>query len=148
MINTSALTVLLSLMFAMNGLAQDKMDQKSDKWHSLYEENGLEIEFMRSDCDNQANGMNKEEIYLRFTNTTNQVMKVRWEYDLTYNTGQYNTEGGNEEMIQTIMLPANGSKEGTCGDRNEEKLKFMVRFLGIDNNTLLNDFNVKNIEIL
>jgi hypothetical protein len=136
--------VFLSTM----SIAQSKLEVKKDSWKKLTSVEGVNVEYMKSECVGNDSGIDKEEIYLKFTNKTSAAVKLNWEFDLTYGERTHNLEGGNPEMIQTIEIPANSSVASGCGVKQDVKMNFLVRFLNIESSTVqLTDFNVKNLSI-
>lgn len=119
----------------------------TNNWAVLKIEGPLKIEVKKFDCLNPNSGIDKQEIYLKFTNLSNQEIDFEWEYDLTYGDFCYNCDGNNSEMKQTFHLEPNSSIGGECGVRTREKLSMFVQFLNTPNDGVLTSYTIKNITL-
>jgi hypothetical protein len=138
--------ILFSFFMSFSASAQSKLDVKDNKWNQLLNVNGITIDYSKGKCEGNSNGIDKEEIYLQFTNSNATAMTIDWEYDLTYVNNTHNLEGASPEFQKSITIPANSSLNGQCKDKNND-LKFLVQFIGFESDVLLTDFNIKNIKI-
>jgi hypothetical protein len=114
-------------------------------WVLIENQVGYRVEYRYADCLNPQSGMDKREVYLKFTNLTNKEMTLNWEYDVSYDGKCINCDGDNDEMKFTIVIPPNSSVEGTCGDNNANNLTIFAEFLNIDGVRKMTSFHVKNI---
>ncbi|MFA7273520.1 MAG: hypothetical protein WC044_06605 [Crocinitomicaceae bacterium] len=116
-------------------------------WQTLYEGQGIKIEFRKVDCNPSKSSIQMEEVYLKFTNTMDKLIEVDWQYDVTYGDKCYNCEGGLAEMSQTVKLENLSSLTAECGDENYFRLRIFSRFLNMENDRELTDFHVKEIVV-
>ncbi len=135
-------SLLVSILF----LSSFSFSQENN-WKQLYDDQGIKVEYQKLACDQPKQGINMEEVYLKFTNTTEKNIFVDWQYDVTYGDKCYNCEGGLAEMSQTLKLAPNASIEATCGDDNYYRLRIFSKFLNIENVSELTNFHVKNIVV-
>lgn len=118
---------------------------QENNWKQLYSKDGILIESRTMACEQPKQGINMEEVYLKFTNTTEKEILVDWQYDVTYGEKCYNCEGGMPEFSQRLKLAPNSSIVGECGDDNYYRLRIFSKFLNMENPSVLTDFHVKNI---
>lgn len=138
--------LLFSLSYIL--LSTFSYSQGGEKaWESLYEGQGIKIEFRKADCNSSKSSIQMEEIYLKFTNTMDKLVEVDWQYDVTYGDKCYNCEGGLAEMSQTVKLENLSSLTAECGDENYFRLRIFSRFLNMENDRELTDFHVKEIVV-
>ncbi len=133
------------LLIAGFSFGQETSDIK--QWKQIQSVDGITIFSRKGDCNQPKVASYTEEVYLKFTNTTDQVVYVEWSYDVTYGDKCYNCDGENQEMTQTIKLQPNSSIEGVCGDKNDLRLRIFSKFTNMDNPEPMTDYNVKNVVV-
>ena len=122
--------------------------QNSDKdWTKLQTKDGVTISYKKGECNLPADGSYTEEVYLKFTNTSDQLIYVDWAYDVTYGDRCYNCDGSNEEMKTRLKIAPNTSLQGECGDKNDLRLRIFSKFLDMDNPEPMKNFHIKNVEV-
>jgi hypothetical protein len=136
---------LFTILISSTSFGQIKGIENS--WKQLYSDQGITVQFKKAQCQIPSEGVDMEEVYLKFTNTTDNLVYVDWQYDVTYGDKCYNCEGGMEEMSQSLKLAPNQSVSGECGDSNDFRLRIFDKFLNMDNPTILEDFHVKEIVV-
>lgn len=118
-----------------------------NNWETIYTGQGLIVSFKKAQCQIPSEGIDMEEVYLKFSNIGNKTIQVDWQYDVTYGNQCFNCEGGMEEMSQTLQLDPNQSISGVCGDKDVNRLRLFSKFLNMENPSVLENFNVKGIEV-
>jgi|TARA_R110000737_G_scaffold350964_1_gene391644 hypothetical protein len=141
----SFFSFLFALLVSSTSFGQIK--GVDNAWEQLYSGQGITIHFKKAQCEIPADGIDNEEVYLRFTNTTDKLVYVDWQYDVTYGDKCYNCEGGMAEMSQSIKLAPKQSIAGECGDLNDFRLRIFSKFLNMENPTVMEDFHVKEIVV-
>lgn len=136
-----ACSILLLTM--KTGFAQET--EKTQDWVLIENQVGYRVEYHYGDCINPQLGMDKREVYLKFTNLTNEALTLNWEYDVSYDGQCINCDGTNDEMKFQIIIPPNASLEGVCGDNDINHLRIFAEFLNIEGVRKMTDFHVKNI---
>ena len=124
----STLCLFLGFTLSSTLWGQLPIEKITENWSILTVEGPVQIEAKKVDCINPNSGIDKQEIYLKFTNLSNQAIDFTWEYDLTYDDVCYNCDGNNSEMQQTIHLAPKSSIGGECGVRTKTKLSLFVKF--------------------
>jgi hypothetical protein len=117
----------------------------SVEWQPLTSTDFVDVSYRYGECLNPSQGVDKQEVYLKFTNKTNEKLSIVWENELHYGKRCINCDGLNDEMRFEIALEPKSSINGECGKNGNSKLRFMAKFLNIDSSTVLTEFKVKNI---
>lgn len=131
------------LLSMKTGFAQET--NRTQDWVLIENQVNYRVEYRIADCLDPVNGMDKREVYLKFTNLSSNQLTLNWEYDVSYDGQCVNCDGENDELKFTIALPPNGSFEGTCGDDNANHLRIFAEFLNIEGVRKMTSFHVKNI---
>ena len=145
MTSKSILTTL-AFLFVFGFSFWQKASNDTD-WTTLKTVNGVTISYKKGDCNLPAEGSYTEEVYLKFTNTTNELVFVDWSYDVIYGDRCYNCDGNVAEMSTTFKIEANSSRQGECGDKNDLRLRIFSKFLDMENPEPMKAFNVKNVVV-
>lgn len=139
---------LIALIFSFVSLfSLSQKETVISEWILLQNENGVKIEYRIGECNLPEQGSYTEEVYLKFTNTTEKDLIVDWSFDVMYGDKCYNCDGTNEEMNQRLKLNANTSKEGLCGDDNSLRLRIFSKFLDMENPEPMKSFHVNNVKV-
>jgi hypothetical protein len=136
---------LFALLISFTSFSQIKGVE--NRWEKLYSDQGITVEFKKAQCVIPADGTDIEEVYLRFTNNTDKLIYVDWQYDVTYGDKCFNCEGGMEEMSQSLKLAPKQTIAGECGDLNDFRLRIFSKFLNMENPSVMTDFHVKEIVV-
>ena len=139
---------LLSFFFiAIFGFSFAQQENSDAKWTKLQEKDGITIFYKKGECNQPKFASYTEDVYLKFTNTTDQIVYVEWIYDVTYGDRCFNCDGTNEEMKTRMKIEPNGSKEGVCGDDNSFHLRIFSKFTKMENKETMKEFHVKILSI-
>lgn len=144
--STNRFFIALSFLFFV-GFSFSQKNSEVKQWRQLQNTDGLKIDFRKGNCDQPKVASYTEDVYLKFTNTTEQVLLVTWTYDVTYGERCINCDGTNEEMITTLKLAPNSSLEGECGDKNDLRMRIFSKFTKMENIETLTDFHVKVLSV-
>ena len=112
---------------------------------ALFSNNKLTIEGATQGCNDAKNGINKEFIFLNFTNKTAKEIKVTYYTELSYNATCY-TCNSKDEYTFTITVPANGSVNGSCSNKSQSLAIFSKMLDGVKASELT-DYSIKNVVI-
>jgi hypothetical protein len=138
--------IALSFLFICAfSFGQKNADSK--EWTLLQTVDGVKVEFRKGDCNIPSLASYTEQVYIRFTNTSDKLVTVVWTNDMTYGNRCYNCDGNNEEMNQSLKLSPNSSVEGKCEDDNDLRLRIFSKFLNMENPEPLNDFHIKIVSV-
>ncbi len=139
------LTALVFLIISSISFSQK--DGENYKWFVLQNDNGVKIEYRKAECNIPEKASYTEQVFLKFTNTSDKLVMVDWKYDVTYGEKCFNCDGTNEEMHHTLKLEANTSKEGTCGDNNDLHLSIFSKMLDMRLPDEMKKFHVKDVVV-
>jgi hypothetical protein len=143
--STRFLTALAFLF--ISSITFSQKEGETYEWILLQNENGVKIEYRRGECNLPDQGSYTEQVYLKFTNTTDKLILVDWKYDVTYGDKCFNCDGKNEEMNQSLKLEPGTSKEGACGDNNDLRLSIFSKMLDMKLPDELTEFHVKDVVV-
>lgn len=145
--NTQRIILTFGLLFMAVLSFGQTANREQNAWKTLQTVDGIKVEYRKGECNVPSKGSYTEEVYLKFTNTTDVLSLVQWTFDMTYGDECFNCEGTHEEMIQSIKLAPMQSREGQCGDDNDLRLRIFSKFLKMENPSVLTDFHVKILSI-
>ncbi len=131
--------LILSLLFApflgkaqsneSNGKAKPIKLERSQNWTPLTDKNGVEVQYKYVECHDNKNDIHKENVMLRFENTTDQKVTVSWKHLLWYD-GSCDECGKNDpEFRKQLSLDPGQVLKGDCDRGTPQKLKVFARFL-------------------
>ena len=129
------LTIILTLVLSVNVFSQK--DSKEIKnfdvadWTIIEQINGVNISYKVEECNDAANGIYKELVFIQITNATSDKMKVSWSNDIWYD----NTKAENRllnyssENNVNLTLDAGETIAGSCIKRGGNNLVIHAKFL-------------------
>lgn len=95
-------------------------------WQVYHQTPEFKIEYVKADCD-PSSGLDFEAVHMRFTNLTNQDIKLSWHIDLDYD-GACKTCGSNE-YLRTLEIPANQTISTGCESDDNRKYRLFSKFI-------------------
>jgi hypothetical protein len=113
---------------------------------ALFSNSKVTIEGITQGCNDAKNGINKEFIFLNFTNKTSKAITVTYYTELFYNGTCYTCNSKEEEYIFTITVPANGSVSGDCSNKSQKLAIFSKMLDGVKASELTN-YSIKNVVV-
>lgn len=133
---------------AQNEENKNKIDLSVSDWTTLSVHNQLTIEFKSSAC-NPGIGYQKENILLRFTNTSTETIKISWHALLEY-SGVCKTCDYPEEYSYELILKPNEVLEGDCSLNYDNRVVIFSKYLDerYTGKSQLTGFELGNLIIL
>jgi len=119
--------------------------QNSKEWLLHKESNGIQIFYKYTDCNLPSEGIYKEMVLLKFVNTTQLPLKIRWQREAWYE-GKC-TSCGSDEYKFVLEIPAGETIVGDCDIYAPSKLKIFSKFLDLKSNVHLEKFNLDILEV-
>lgn len=113
------------------------------EWTSYYQDKSLVIEYRYNDCNRPADGIYKQEIYLRFSNKTTSQLVVNYQKKLSYNNKPVANTG--PENTFALTLKPGEVLEGSCGLK-DKRLYIFVKMLDGTSQSVLTAFELVNIK--
>ncbi|MFH2140778.1 MAG: hypothetical protein ABIJ97_00040 [Bacteroidota bacterium] len=138
---------LLNVTCFSSGDGRQISDFANPDW-KLYETiNGIEIYYKSEECHDLKKGMHKEFVLLKFVNTTEENLVIKWDNYLWYD-GNCLTCIEDAEYKFSVQLSAKESREGGCEYESELSLKLFSRFLNYSDKPELTMFELANLKVL
>lgn len=131
------LTVLVGVLFTLQTFAQ------SD-WTEYHKDNSATIEYRYFDCHRPEDGMHKQEIYLRFTNLTQNTVTISYQKQAIYNNKPAGAPSA--ENTFTVTLMPGEVLEGSCGLK-DKRLYIFVKMLDGTSQSVLTAFDLVNLKV-
>ncbi|MBI5217899.1 MAG: hypothetical protein HY958_03100 [Bacteroidia bacterium] len=96
----------------------------NQNWIPYSSNDKLKIEYMYSDCYDKTNGINRQNVLLRYTNFTNTTLEITLTITTTYtkNDKEFQTQGDKPKL--TVTLLPGQSLEGDCLQKNRTLVLF------------------------
>lgn len=140
--------IMSHLVHAQDLEKKSKIDLSATNWTALSTFNNLTIEFKSSACD-VGIGYEKENILLRFTNTSSEIIKISWHALLEYN-GMCKTCDYPEEYSYELILKPTGVLEGDCSLNYDNRVVIFSKYLDerYTGKSQLTDFELGGLTIL
>jgi len=135
-------TFILSLIL----ISTISFANSGDKEWTLHKEvNGIQIYYKYVDCNIPHEGYYQEQVLLKFVNTTQTPLKIKWQREAWYE-GKC-TSCGQDEYKFELLIPAGETIVGDCDIYTPSKLKIFSKFLDLKSNVKLEKFNIAVIEV-
>ncbi len=136
------------LVHAQDVEKKNKIDLTTSNWATLSTYNNLKIEFKSSACD-VGIGYEKENILLRFTNTSSETIKISWHAILEY-SGICKTCDYPEEYSYELILKPTEVLEGDCSLNYDNRVVIFSKYLDerYTGKSQLTDFELGSLTIL
>lgn len=136
-----SVTLLMSLCitFTLFAGGPDK------EWTLHKEAGGIQIYYKYTECNLPSEGMYKEQVLLKFVNTTQTSLKIRWQRESWYQ-GKCTTCGIDEYKF-ALEIPAGETIAGTCDIYAPSSLKIFSKFLDLKSDVQLEKFNIAVIDV-
>lgn len=128
---------LVSVFFLMPliGSAQEKEEspepmklEEKKSWTDLTSKNGVKIQYKFAECHDNKNDVHKENVLLRYENTNDKKVQVKWDHLLWYD-GECKTCGGDEEYAFSLELAPGEVRKGSCAQKGSQKVKVFASYL-------------------
>jgi hypothetical protein len=135
------------LVHAQDVEMKSKNDLSTANWVALSNFNNLTIEYKSSAC-NPGIGYEKENILLRFTNTSSETIKITWHALLEY-SGVCKTCDYPEEYSYELILKPSEVLEGDCSLNYDNRVVIFSRYLDerYTGKSQLTDFELGSLTI-
>ncbi len=117
---------------------------KSNQWTMYKQSQGIQIYYKTVDCDDVTNGLYQKYVLLKFINTTDFDVNIKWKNELWYDNKCSTCESNSEELLVNITLKAKSEVEGNCQDR---KLQIFAEFKNHADVPKLTNFELSQLEI-
>lgn len=141
------ITVLFSLMF-INLFVFSQSLTTQPEWKLYKEVSGLQIYSADLPCNDNQNGIHNQFICFQFINTSNETMKISWQFELWYNDKCITCDkpANNENSYMITLLPGE-SIEGNCEKKSDAGLKIFTGFINSSKGNKLSKFDFKNLDV-
>jgi len=137
--------LLIFILFSVISPVLIMAQAKSDEWTLHKEASGIQIFYKYADCNIPSEGFYKEMVLLKFVNTTQTPLKIKWQREAWYN-GKCSSCGLDEYKFE-LEVPAGETITGDCDIYAPSKLKIFSKFLDLKSNVGLDKFNIAVLEV-
>ena len=155
-IGFSAILLFLLIPFSANSQGNGKSEgpspmklEHTQAWTDLTSKNGVEVQYKYVECHDNTNDVHRENVMLRFENTTGEAVDVSWKH-LTWYDGNCSTCKSNDgEYRMNLQLDPNEVLQGNC-DTDRQALKVFGSFLNPTKgrpDTELTGLRLKNLKV-
>lgn len=131
--------IIISITSTFNVFSQ------TNNWQLHKEKDNVQIYYSYTECRDPSQGMQQEQVLLRFKNNNNYPVTIKWQLEAWYenkcatcNLDEYKFE---------LYIPANDGISGECNIYTDPKLRIFSKFLDIDAPVTLEKFNISVISI-
>jgi hypothetical protein len=118
--------------------------QGQSEWTNYYKDKLAVIDYHYADCHQPEKGIEKQEVYLRFKNLTQQTITITYQKQAEYNGKAAGVP--DEGNMFTVNLKPGEVIEGHCGMR-DKRLYLFVKMLDGSSGTQLTSFKLLNIKV-
>jgi hypothetical protein len=141
------IAMLGHMVHAQNEEKKSNLDLLATDWMVLTVQSQVTIDYKSSSC-NPGIGYKKENIILRFTNTSNESVKITWHALLEYN-GICKTCDYPAEYSYELILKPNEVIEGDCSLNYDNRVVIFSKYLDkrYTGNSQLTDFELGSLTI-
>jgi antitoxin component YwqK of YwqJK toxin-antitoxin module len=129
------LLALLTILFASPAMA-------GEDWKTYFKNSEVEVQYLYSDCHDDANGIHQQKVLLKFINLQNKKVEVFFTKELSFSN---NTTGTPDVREFSVQLNANETLQGQCDTKNN-RLFIFSKQLNFSS-TQLTHFELKNITV-
>jgi hypothetical protein len=138
--------IILNLFFVVSqGLSQT--NQKESDWKLYTEINGVQFYTKTVDCNDVQNGIYKELVLIKITNTTAYKFEVKWKNELWYDNKCVTCNSNSKEYKNSLVLEEDQTKEGDCINLSERGLNLFSKFLNYNDQSKLTKYNLVDIVV-
>jgi hypothetical protein len=132
---------------AQNEQKKSTIDLTLTEWTTYSVQNNLTIEYKSSGCK-PGIGYDKENILIRFTNTSSETIKITWHALLSY-SGVCKTCDYPGEYSYELILKPNELIEGDCSLNYDNRVVIFSKYLDkrYTGNSQLTDFELGSLTI-
>lgn len=136
------------MTLAQNEPKKSTIDFSATDWTSLIVQNKLLVDYKTIEC-NPGIGYKKENVFLRFTNTSSETIKITWHALLDY-SGVCKTCDYPEEYSYELILKPNEVLEGDCSVNYDNRVVIFSKYLDerYTGKSQLTDFELGSLTIL
>ena len=146
------IAIFALLLFSSASIAQEATEfvnteiNEFSTWTTYFENDQVKIEFKRTDCDLNS-GLDKQYLYLRYSNKTQTAITMNWHIDMYYNDDCRTCDY--DEYDWSYSLAPGEVAEGTCEMGADRKLQLFAKFIDANytNDALLTGFKFSNLTI-
>ena len=135
-------TFLISILFVTRFSFANSGD---NDWILHKEVNGIKIYYKYVDCNIPSQGYHQEIVLLKFVNTTQTPLKIKWQREAWFQ-GKC-TSCGLDEYKFELSIPAGETIVGDCDLYTPQKLKIFSKFLDLKSDVKLEKFNLAVLEV-
>lgn len=107
------LFLLVSFVFTLLGT--------DEEWITHYQNEQIEIQFRKSKCHDETNGIHQEKTLVKYVNKTDKKLQITYTKNALYSNGK--SAPANENQYQVVLQP-NETKTGNCNDRDKTLVIF------------------------
>jgi len=137
------ISIILLTILSINVSGQ--ANKTDNQWKLHKEQQGVQIYFKYTDCNIPSEGYYQQQVLLKFVNTTQTPLKVKWQKEAWYE-GKCATCGKDEYKFE-LKIPAGETIVGECDIYSPSYLKIFSKFLDFDAKVQLEKFNLDIIEV-
>ena len=116
---------------------------KQNDWKLYKNINGIEINYKFQKCHDAHNGIHQELVLFQFVNTTDNDMKIEYDFSLVYTNSKTETSKTSEQHRQ-VLLKKRSVYESSCFENREYTI--FSRFLNYEDKSELEKFELINIK--
>jgi len=144
--------MLLTLSLSVSGMARSlsvDVNQLTTEWTLSQDVDGVLIYFKRAECNDQVNGIFKENVLVKIVNTTDRNLKLAWDMEFWYGEECRTCDPANDKEYHYVLdLKAGEAVEGSCSRETPRELKYYIRFLNYDHIAKLTRFELGNLGVM
>lgn len=112
-------SLLKIISFCVIFLTSNNLLSQANNWEEHFINDTVKIEFSYQICDFSSTA-SQELVVFRFTNLTNENMKLSYSTKIWNNNKEVNLEQNSEEIRTNISLLSNETKISDCENNNKE----------------------------
>lgn len=114
----------------------------SPNWQTYKTTPEVDVLYRTEQCHDEANGIHRENILLKFVNKTDKKVTVSWQLESYYNNACATC--GKDEYKFTLTLEPNAAVEGNCSSVGHD-LRIFVKHLDLPNHKNFTKFELGNL---
>lgn len=116
----------------------------SSDWQTYKTTPEVNVFYRTEQCHDEANGIHRENILLKFVNKTDKKVTVFWQLE-SYTNNECNTCGKDEYKFSLVLNPK-ASVEGNCSSVGHD-LKIFVKHLDLPNHKTFTKFELGDLKV-
>lgn len=133
--------LIILMLKTLVGYAQTKNEK-----NQLYSTDGVEINVIKTDCFDKANGIEKQLFVIELINTNTYPVNVSFKKEIWYDNKCQTCNVNSDEYTVKQIITSNSMVVGGCKSENKS-LNIFVKMLNLENVRQLTNYELKQIKI-